>query len=56
MVIDKEILDLICCPNCQSNLTQNKNKFICSKCDCMYREKDGIIVLISKDLEDELRN
>ncbi len=56
MVVDKDILDLICCPSCQGNLIQENNTYVCSSCACLYREKGGIIVLISKELEDELRN
>lgn len=51
------IVDIICCPNCQSDLITNDNKnFTCSKCNSSYREKGGIIILISKELEDELRS
>lgn len=57
MTIDKELVNLVCCPNCKYDLMIKSGSIIfCSKCDLEYREKEGILVLISKELEDELRN
>jgi len=51
-----EFLSLICCPNCQSDLSADENKFLCMSCESEFREKNGILILISKELEDELRS
>ncbi len=54
--MDKIILDLICCPNCNSDLKQKGDDLTCTKCKAKFYEKEGILVLISKELEDELRH
>jgi uncharacterized protein YbaR (Trm112 family) len=46
---------IICCPDCKSDLEQNGKKFTCVKCKNKFREKEGILILINKELEDELR-
>jgi len=55
-MIDKEILDLICCPNCQGNLVKEDDKMKCISCGSFFREKSGVLILITKELEDELRS
>ncbi|MDA3855461.1 MAG: Trm112 family protein [Candidatus Woesearchaeota archaeon] len=57
MTLDKGLLDIVCCPNCNSDLKVKSELVIfCSKCNLEYREKEGILVLISKELEEELRS
>lgn len=60
-MVEKNVLDLICCPNCQGNLVDGVGKkkgdgFVCSKCGSFFREKGGVLILISKELEEELRS
>lgn len=56
--MEKEILNLVCCPNCHSNLNYNleKKNLTCNKCKLIYKYKDKILVLISKEMEKKLRN
>lgn len=49
------LIDLICCPNCQGDLIKDNLNFFCNTCKSNFREKEGILILISKELEYELR-
>lgn len=51
-----DLIDLICCPNCQSDLIKTDLEIKCNNCGSKFREKEGILILISKELEEELRN
>ena len=54
----KDILDIICCPTCKSDLILEIKKedskeiiegsFICNKCKCKYIIEDGIPNLLPK--------
>lgn len=55
MRMEASMLDLICCPNCQGDLVEKDKSLICSSCFSKFHEKDGILILISKELEEELR-
>lgn len=57
MTINKDLLEVVCCPICHSDLKSKSETIVfCSKCDVEYREKEGILILISKDLEEKLRS
>ena len=47
-MIDRELLDILACPKCKSNLrlSANKNVLICDSCRVFYEIKDGIPVLL----------
>jgi len=56
--MNKELLDIICCPSCKGNLILQIEKeengeiltgsFTCKKCKCTYPIKDGIPNLLPK--------
>ena len=46
--ISKEMLDILACPVCKSDLEQ-KNGLFCKKCNHTYQIKDGIPVLMPPD-------
>ena len=52
----EDMLDIVCCPNCQGDLEKDNSKLICKSCLASFREKEGILILISKEFEEELRN
>jgi len=47
-----KINDIICCPVCQNKLD---DIFFCENCKRQFKEQNGIFILITKELEDELR-
>jgi len=51
MTIKKELLEILACPNCLSDvyLDEAKNALICDKCKLLYEIKNDIpIMLISE--------
>lgn len=46
MAIDAALLALLACPACQGDLTQAKDKIVCTQCGRKYPIKDGIPVLL----------
>jgi uncharacterized protein YbaR (Trm112 family) len=53
--MNKKIKDILCCPDCKEDLEDKKTYLYCKTCNREYKIKDGIIVLIPKELEEELR-
>ena len=54
-MIDKELLDILACPICKSEIQLKGNKLICQKCRKYYPIRDGIPVMLideAKDLEE----
>tara|TARA_Y100000310_G_C20652490_1_gene800211 strand:+ start:393 stop:542 length:150 start_codon:yes stop_codon:yes gene_type:complete len=49
MAISNELLKVLACPVCKSDLTQNKNQLKCKKCNVNYPIKDDIPILIPKN-------
>lgn len=45
-MIDKELLDILACPACKSDVELKENKIICKKCHKKYPIKNGIPVMI----------
>ena len=48
-MIDKELLDILACPVCKSEVSQDGNFIVCSKCGRRYPIKDGIPVMLSDE-------
>ena len=48
-MIDKELLDILACPVCKSEVFQDGNFIICSKCGRRYPVKDGIPVMLAEE-------
>jgi len=48
-----ELLKILCCPLDKSDLTYNKEKqtLTCTKCNKVYKIKDGIPILLPPELE-----
>lgn len=45
-MIDKELLDILACPFCKSDVELKNNKIACLKCKRKYPIKDGIPIMI----------
>ena len=50
-MIDKELLDILCCPACKSDVKLVGEQLICqsSKCGLRYPIKDGIPVMLVEE-------
>jgi len=46
--MDKKQIELMVCPECQSNLSYDKgtNELLCSKCQLAFQVQDGIPVML----------
>ncbi len=51
MSINKNLLEIICCPVCKGSLKEEENDqfLICEACKIKYPVKDGIPVLIAEE-------
>ncbi len=46
--IDKELLNLLCCPKCKGDLRleAERSALVCERCSSVYRVKDGIPMML----------
>jgi hypothetical protein len=51
-MIDKELLDILACPNCKADVELKGDKIVCKKCGKKYPIKDGIPVMLIDEAED----
>lgn len=51
MALDKEILEILCCPKCKGDLEyqREKNVLICPKCRLVYKIEDDIPIMIVEE-------
>ena len=47
--MNKELLKILACPVCKSDLKKRKGKLVCVKCDEDYEIKDDIPILLIGD-------
>jgi len=51
MTLSKQLLEILACPECKSDLIYNKDKntLTCKKCKAVYQIKEGIPILLPKN-------
>lgn len=52
-MIDKQLLDILACPSCQSGVLEREGKIVCqnSACGLKYPIRDGIPVMLIDEAE-----
>ncbi len=47
-MLNKELLDILCCPSCKGQLAYKPEEetLTCRKCGAVYRIKDGIPIML----------
>ena len=50
--MNKELLEILACPNCKGILTWKEDKIICPQCKKYYPIKDGIPVMLIEEARD----
>ncbi len=50
-MIDKELLEILACPACKSDVQLKDDKIICIKCKRKYPIKDGIPIMLIEEAE-----
>jgi len=54
-MLKKELLNLLCCPDCHGNLIPKKNKLVCNSCQEEYTLMKDIPILIPKSMPDDVK-
>jgi len=54
-MIDPELLDVLACPDCKSDVEFRDNKIICKGCGRRYPIKDGIPIMLIDESESPSR-
>ncbi len=50
-MIDRELLDILACPACKSDVELRDNKVVCKKCGRKYPIRDGIPIMLIGEAE-----
>ncbi len=50
-MIDKELLDILACPACKSDVKLDDQKIVCLKCGRRYPIKDDIPIMLIDEAE-----
>ncbi|MFC1753475.1 Trm112 family protein [Thermoproteota archaeon] len=50
-MIDKELLDILACPDCKGDVKLENEKIVCTKCNKKYPIKDGIPIMLVDEAE-----
>jgi uncharacterized protein len=50
-MIDKELLEILACPACKSDVELKDNKIVCKKCGKKYPIREGIPVMLIDEAE-----
>ena len=52
-MIDKELLDILCCPACKGDVILADKKIVCTKCGKKYPVKDGVPIMLIDEAEEK---
>jgi len=52
-MIDKELIDILCCPACKGDVFLAEGKIVCKKCGKKYPVKDDIPIMLIDEAEDK---
>ncbi len=50
-MIDKELLDILACPACKSDVELKGGKIVCKQCGKKYPVRNGVPVLLIDEAE-----
>ena len=50
-MIDKELLDILACPACKSDVKLDGDRIVCTKCGRRYPIKDDIPIMLIDESE-----
>ena len=52
-MIDKDLLSILACPACKSDVELREDKVICTQCGLKYPIRDGIPIMLVDEAEKE---
>ena len=50
-MIDDELLKILACPSCKTDVILQENKIVCTQCGRKYPIKDGIPVMLIEEAQ-----
>jgi len=50
-MIDKELLEILACPDCKGDVELKDNKIVCKKCGKKYLVRNGIPIMLIEEAE-----
>lgn len=50
-MIDRELLDILACPDCKADVEEKENKIVCKGCGKKYPIRDGIPIMLIDEAE-----
>ncbi len=50
-MIDKELLEILACPDCKGDVALKDNRIVCGKCGKKYPIRDGIPIMLIDEAE-----
>lgn len=50
-MVNKELLEILACPDCKGEVQEKENKIVCLKCGKKYPVRDGIPVMLIEEAE-----
>ena len=50
-MLDKDLLDILVCPDCKSAVMEQEGKLLCTGCGKRYPVQDGIPVMLVEEAE-----
>lgn len=50
-MIDKELLDILACPACKTDVRLEGDRIVCTKCGRRYRIEDDIPIMLIDEAE-----
>jgi uncharacterized protein YbaR (Trm112 family) len=51
MLIDKELLEILACPVCKTQVVEEEDRLVCTECGRRYPVRDGIPVMLVDEAE-----
>ncbi len=55
-MISQELLNILACPDCKSDVQLKNNKIVCKGCGRSYPIRDGIPIMIIDESEPPIKN
>lgn len=52
-MIDRELLEILACPACKSDVIERQDRIVCKKCGKRYPIKDGVPVMLIDEAEED---
>jgi uncharacterized protein len=50
-MVKKELLDILCCPDCKGDVEEKEGKVVCADCGRRYPIKDDIPIMLVEESE-----